>query len=123
VVDLKARRVYYKGIRLPSGKDGIQQRHIAFLFILARNPGRAMSYEDIQEKVDEFRLDRFSDRPNNIRNQIRKTLRAVAREHPDKITDNKIDALLKAVSKGLTRLTLVEQDIFSIYNDEEYPSL
>ncbi len=123
VVDLKAREVYFNGIQLPSGIDGLQLRHKNFLFILGRNPGRAMSHEEIHKEIRKFFLRDFKDRPSNIRSQIKKVLKDLAKKYPDEITEHNINSLFITEPEDKTILTLLPKDIFTIYGDEKYPSL
>jgi DNA-binding response OmpR family regulator len=123
VVDLKTMKVFFNGVELPSGKGGLQPRHKVFLFVLAKNIGNALSAEAIQDEVKKYRLDCFADTSKNIRNKIKSTLRAAAVKHPAKITDNAANTLLKTERVDLTRLDLDKDDVFTIYGEEEYPTL
>jgi len=125
VVDIKptGMKVFFNGVDLPSGPDGLQPRHKVFLFILARNPGKAMSADAIQEQVRKYGLDQFGDSSKNIRNKIRSALRTAAKAHPARITKYAIDTFLKTEPTDLTRLNLEKDEIFSVYGDEQYPSL
>ena len=123
VVDLKKMEVYFNGIRLPSGKGGLQQRHKVFLFILARNPGLAMSHKNIHNEIRNFFLKDFEDRSSNIRSHIKRILKGLAEKHPNKITDYDTNSIFRTEPKNKTILTLPEEEIFAIYGDEEYQSL
>jgi len=121
VINLKTWDIYFEGIKLPSSKKGLQKRHKIFLFVLARHPNTAMSHEDIQNEARRLALKDFLDSSKNIRNQIRRTIKDVAKEYPEKINGNA--DFLKTVFPDMTQLTLPKGEVFSIYEPEEYPKV
>jgi len=121
VIDLKAMAVFFNKVEVPSGKDGLQQRHKVFLFILAKNIGKAMSFDDIQKEINKYSLDRSDDPPRNIRSQIRSTLRKLAKKHPGKIAQDEIKTLIKTVRHDHSLLNIDKEDVFTIYGKEVYP--
>jgi len=120
-IDLKAMAVFFNGVKVPTGKDGMQQRHIVFLFILVKNIGKPMSHEAIQNEIKKNSLDIFGDPSKSIRSYIRSTLRELSIKYPDKISQDDIKTFMKTVRYDRTFLNLEEGDVRAIRSSDEYP--